>query len=44
MMALVAGKERGLTEFAKLARAARLEATATGKQPSGRFVVECRPV
>src|SRR6185312_692785 len=44
MMVLVGGKERGLTEFAKLARAAGLEVTATGKQPSGRFVVECRPV
>ncbi|MGH2387420.1 MAG: methyltransferase [Chloroflexota bacterium] len=43
MMVLVGGKERGLNEFARLARAAGLEVTATGKQPSGRFVVECRP-
>jgi SAM-dependent methyltransferase len=43
MLVLVGGKARGLTEFRALAHAAGLEITATGRQPSGRFVVECRP-
>jgi SAM-dependent methyltransferase len=43
MMVLVGGKERSLTEFRELARAAGLEVQATGRQPSGRFAVECRP-
>jgi SAM-dependent methyltransferase len=42
MMVLVGGKERSLSEFRALARAAGLEVEATGRQPSGRFVVECR--
>jgi hypothetical protein len=33
---------RTLSEFCDLARAAGLEVQATGWQPSGRFVVECR--
>jgi 2,7-dihydroxy-5-methyl-1-naphthoate 7-O-methyltransferase len=44
MMVLVGGKERGLAEFRNLARAAGLAVQATGRQPSGRFVVECRPL
>lgn len=44
MMVLVGGKGRTLTEFRELARAAGLEVQAAGPQPSGRFVVECRPV
>lgn len=44
MMVLVGGKDRTLTEFRELARTAGLEVSATGRQPSGRFVVECRPV
>jgi SAM-dependent methyltransferase len=42
MMVLVGGKERSLTEFREVARTAGLEVRATGRQPSGRFVVECR--
>ncbi len=43
MMVLVGGKNRTLTEFHQLARAAGLEVQRAGQQPSGRFVVECRP-
>jgi SAM-dependent methyltransferase len=43
MMVLVGGKERSLSEFRELARAAGLEVHATGRQPTGRFMVECRP-
>jgi hypothetical protein len=43
MMVLVGGKNRSLTEFRELAREAGLEVQATGRQQSGRFVVECRP-
>ena len=43
MMVLVGGKERSLAEFRELARAADLEVQAAERQPSGRFVVECRP-
>ena len=39
MMVLVGGKDRSLTEFRELARAAGLEVQAAGRQPSGRFVV-----
>jgi hypothetical protein len=44
MLVLVGGKSRSLAEFRELSRAAGLEVFATGRQPSGRFVVECRPV
>jgi SAM-dependent methyltransferase len=43
MMVLVGGKDRHLTEFRELARAAGLEVHAAARQPSGRFVVECMP-
>ena len=43
MMVLVGGRERSLAEFRGMARAAGLEVQAAGRQPSGRFVVECRP-
>jgi SAM-dependent methyltransferase len=43
MMVLVGGKERSLSEFRTLARAAGLEVHVAERQPSGRFVVECRP-
>ncbi len=43
MMVLVGGKERSLSDFRELARAAGLEVHAAERQPSGRFVVECRP-
>jgi SAM-dependent methyltransferase len=44
MLVLVGGKSRTLTEFRELARSAGLEVSATGRQPSGRFIVECRPI
>ena len=44
MMVLVGGKERTIAEFQTLARDAGLAVHGTGRQPSGRFVVECRPV
>jgi hypothetical protein len=44
MMVLVGGKSRSLSEFRELSRAAGLDVLATGRQPSGRFVVECRPI
>jgi SAM-dependent methyltransferase len=43
MMVLVGGKDRTLTEFRELARAAGLDVHAAARQPSGRFIVECRP-
>jgi 2,7-dihydroxy-5-methyl-1-naphthoate 7-O-methyltransferase len=43
MMVLVGGRERTLTEFRELAGEAGLEVGAAGRQPSGRFVVECHP-
>jgi 2,7-dihydroxy-5-methyl-1-naphthoate 7-O-methyltransferase len=43
-MVLVGGKHRTVTEFRELARGAGLEVLAAGRQPSGHFVVECRPV
>jgi 2,7-dihydroxy-5-methyl-1-naphthoate 7-O-methyltransferase len=42
-MVLLGGKHRTLAEFRGLARQAGLEVSAAGRQPSGRFVVECRP-
>jgi hypothetical protein len=42
-MVLLGGKHRTVTEFRELAREAGLEVLATGRQPSGHFVVECRP-
>jgi SAM-dependent methyltransferase len=44
MMVLVGGKNRSLTEFRELARGAGLEVQAAARQPSGRFVVECRTI
>ncbi len=44
MMVLVGGKSRSLSGFRELARAAGLEVHATGRQPSGGFAVECRPI
>ena len=41
---LLGGKNRTLTEFKQLAKAAGLEVTSSGVQSSGYFVVECRPV
>jgi 2,7-dihydroxy-5-methyl-1-naphthoate 7-O-methyltransferase len=44
MLVLVGGKSRSLVEFRELARAAGLDVLATGRQPTGRFVVECGPM
>jgi hypothetical protein len=44
MMVLVGGKNRSLSDVSELGRAAGLDVLATGRQPSGRFVVECRPI
>ena len=41
MLVLVGGKSRTLAEFAELARTAGLVVRASGRAPSGRFIVEC---
>jgi precorrin-6B methylase 2 len=43
-MLLLGGKKRTVSEFQELARQAGLELLAAGQQPSGYFVVECRPL
>jgi len=43
MMVLVGGKNRTLTQFRELARAAGLEVRTSRMQASGRFLVECVP-
>lgn len=43
MLLLVGGRSRTLEEFRQLAADAGLAVTATGHQPSGRLLVECRP-
>jgi 2,7-dihydroxy-5-methyl-1-naphthoate 7-O-methyltransferase len=40
---LLGGKNRMLTEFRQIAQEAGLAVLAAGRQPSGRFAVECRP-
>jgi precorrin-6B methylase 2 len=42
-MVLLGGKQRSVSEFRELARAAGLEVLAADRQPGGYFVVECRP-
>jgi SAM-dependent methyltransferase len=42
-MLLLGGKTRTVSEFKALAREAGLELLSAGQQPSGYFVVECRP-
>jgi 2,7-dihydroxy-5-methyl-1-naphthoate 7-O-methyltransferase len=44
MLILVGGKDRTLEEFRALAREAGLEVTAAGRNPKGRFQVECRAI
>jgi hypothetical protein len=44
MMVLVGGRERTLDELREMAREAGLEVHAVGRQPSGRVIVECRPI
>lgn len=43
-MVLLGGKLRTVTEFRELSGKAGLEVVAAGKQPSGYFVTECRPI
>ncbi len=43
-MVLLGGKHRTLKEFQVLAHEAGLEVAAAGQQPSGDYVVECRPI
>ena len=43
-MVLVGGKSNTVAEFRALARQAGLEVVVAEQQPSGRFVVECRPI
>ncbi|HWR54058.1 MAG TPA: methyltransferase [Bryobacteraceae bacterium] len=43
MMVLVGGRDRTLDQFRKLADEAGLGVRAFGRQPSGRFIVECSP-
>lgn len=42
-MVLVGGKGRTLTKFSGMAREAGLAIGASGRQDSGRFIVECSP-
>jgi SAM-dependent methyltransferase len=42
MLVLVGGKSRTMAEFRALAGKAGLSVTATGRQPSGKLIVECR--
>jgi 2,7-dihydroxy-5-methyl-1-naphthoate 7-O-methyltransferase len=42
-MVLLGGKQRTVAEIRALAREAGLDVVAAGRQPSGHFVVECRP-
>jgi SAM-dependent methyltransferase len=42
-MVLLGGKHRTVSEFRRLAGYAGLDVVAAGRQPSGSFVVECRP-
>ena len=44
MLVLVGGKNRTLEEFHALAHEAGLEVTASGRNPNGRFQVECRAI
>jgi 2,7-dihydroxy-5-methyl-1-naphthoate 7-O-methyltransferase len=44
MMVLVGGRDRTLDEFREMALQAGLEVRAVGRQPTGRAIVECRPL
>lgn len=43
-MVLAGGKSNTIADFRELARQAGLEVSAADAQPSGHFVVECRPI
>lgn len=43
-MVLCGGQHRTVTRFRELAREAGLDVVAAARQPSGYFVVECRPI
>lgn len=44
MLVLVGGRDRTIAEFREMAPAAGLQVSAAGRQDSGRFIVECRPI
>jgi 2,7-dihydroxy-5-methyl-1-naphthoate 7-O-methyltransferase len=44
MLVLVGGRHRSLSELRTIAAAAGLTIQSTGRQPSGRFLAECRPL
>jgi len=44
MLVLVGGKDRTIDEFGALAAEAGLRVAATGRQASGKVLIECRPV
>jgi SAM-dependent methyltransferase len=44
MMVLLGGRARTLEELREMAQEAGLEVKTVGRQPSGRVIVECRPV
>ena len=44
MLVLVGGRARTLGEFHEMARQAGLAVRATGRQPSGKVIVECKPI
>jgi 2,7-dihydroxy-5-methyl-1-naphthoate 7-O-methyltransferase len=44
MLVLVGGRDRTLEELRDIARQAGLEVQAVGRQTSGKFIIECRPV
>jgi SAM-dependent methyltransferase len=41
---LLGGRSQNLAEFREMAQLAGLEIVASGRQPSGRFLLECRPI
>jgi 2,7-dihydroxy-5-methyl-1-naphthoate 7-O-methyltransferase len=44
MLVLVGGRGRTLEEFREMGREAGLQLTAAGRQPTGRFIAEFRPL
>jgi 2,7-dihydroxy-5-methyl-1-naphthoate 7-O-methyltransferase len=44
MLVLVGGRARTMAEFDGMARQAGLAVSARGRQPSGKFIVECKPL
>ncbi len=44
MLVLIGGRERTLDELREMAREAGLDVRSAGRQASGRYIVECRPL